>query len=135
MEDSVSEGNFSLVERRQDLILGIAFLFITIFSCVRVVRNFSPTGGRKVITTFNILIFIASGARAVWFLIPNDALETSYTPEPLIAFVDTGWIGALISELLSVIGSLSLYGIFILVACYWVNMGQRAMFLPLRASK
>lgn len=114
--------HFSTAEKRQDMILGIAFLFITAFSSVRIVRNCSPTGGRKVITTFNILIFIASAARALWFLLPNNILETSYTPEPLVAFVDNGWKGALISEILLVVGSLSLYGIFILVACYWVNM-------------
>lgn len=125
MEDSAEATHFSISEKRQDLVLGIAFLFITAFSSVRIVRNCSPTGGRKVITTFNILIFIASAARALWFLIPNDILETSYTPEPLIAFVDKGWVGALISEILLVCGSLSLYGIFILVACYWVNMLQK----------
>lgn len=113
---------FRLAEKRQDLILGIAFLLITAFSSIRIIRNFSPTGGRKVITTFNILIFIVAATRAVWFLIPNDLLEMSYAPVPLIAFKDNGWFGTLISELMLVTGSLSLYGIFILVACYWVNM-------------
>lgn len=118
-------GHFRLEEFRQDLILGVAFLLITGFSSVRIIRNFSPTGGRKVITTFNILIFVAAAVRAVWFLIPNDILETSYAPESQIAFRDPGWVGTLISELMLVTGSLSLYGIFILVACYWVNMLQK----------
>lgn len=117
--------NFRPAEMRQDLVLGVAFLLITGFSSIRIIRNFSPTGGRKVITTFNILIFIVSAVRAVWFLIPNNFLETSYAPQPLAAFRDEGWVGTLISELMLVTGSLSLYGIFILVACYWVNMLQK----------
>ena len=117
--------SFRPVEKRQDLFLGVAFLLITGFSSIRIIRNFSPTGGRKVITTFNILIFMASSIRAVWFLLPNDLLETSYTPQPLVAFQDYGWIGAFFSELMLSTGSMCLYGIFILVACYWVNMLQK----------
>jgi hypothetical protein len=74
---------------------------------------------------FNLLIFIASAIRTVWFLLPNDFLESSYTPGPEIAFESKKWFGTLISEILLVTGSLSLYGIFILVACYWVNMLQK----------
>jgi hypothetical protein len=117
--------HFRPVELRQDLILGVAFLLITGFSSVRIIRNFSPTGGRKVITTFNILIFMAAAIRAVWFLIPNDMLETSYSPKPQMAFISEGWAGTLISELMLISGSICLYGIFILVACYWVNMLQK----------
>lgn len=117
--------HFRPVELRQDLILGVAFLLITGFSAVRIIRNFSPTGGRKVITTFNILIFFASAVRALWFLIPNDLLEVSYTPRPQMAYTSEGWLGTLISELMLVSGSICLYGIFILVACYWVNMLQK----------
>jgi hypothetical protein len=114
--------SFSRGQKRLDLVLGIAFLLITVFSSVRILRSFSLSSGRKVITTFNILIFMASALRAVWFLVPNDLLETSYTPEPQIAFLSPGWAGTLGSELLMQLGSLSLYGIFILIACYWVNM-------------
>ncbi|KAJ1428534.1 hypothetical protein B484DRAFT_396760 [Ochromonadaceae sp. CCMP2298] len=115
-------GGFTRLQKRQDLVLGIAFLLITVFSSVRILRSFSLSSGRKVITTFNLLIFAASALRAAWFLVPNDLLETSYTPEPQIAFVTPGWAGTLASELLMQLGSLSLYGIFILIACYWVNM-------------
>ena len=116
---------FSVGQKRQDLFLGIAFLLITAFSSVRIYRNWSPTGGRKVITMFNLLIFVASALRTIWFLVPNDWLEASYTPRPIVAFVNDYWLGTLISEILLVAGSLSLYGIFILVACYWVNMLQK----------
>jgi hypothetical protein len=113
---------FTSSEKRQDFLLGMCFFLISAFSSVRILRSFSPTGGRKVITTFNVLIFVASFLRAGWFLLPNDLLETSYTPQPMMAFETEGWMGTLISELLAVSGSLSLYGVFILIACYWVGM-------------
>lgn len=116
---------FSLGQKRQDLFLGVSFLLITAFSSVRIFRNWSPAGGRKVITMFNLLIFVASAIRTVWFLLPNEWLESSYTPRPVVAFDGNEWIGTLISEMFLVAGSLSLYGIFILVACYWVNMLQK----------
>lgn len=113
---------FNKFELRQDLVLGIAFLFLTVFSSVRILRSFGPTLGRKVITTFNSLIFLTSSLRAVWFLIPNYLLEKSYAPTPVVAFDSPRWHGTLISELLEVVGTLTLYGVFILVACYWVHM-------------
>mmetsp|Transcript_20461 Transcript_20461/g.34253 ORF Transcript_20461/g.34253 Transcript_20461/m.34253 type:complete len:407 (+) Transcript_20461:112-1332(+) len=113
---------FSESEKRQDIVLGMAFLLITIFSSLRILRSFSFSGGRQVITTFNFLIFASSALRSIWFLIPNDLLEPSYAPTPLKAFVSPGWQGTLASELILQLGSIGLYGIFILIACYWVNM-------------
>lgn len=113
---------FNGAELRQDLGLGIAFIFLTVFSSLRILRSFSSPNGRKVITTFNSLIFISALSRAVWFLIPNYFLEGSYIPSAVVAYESPKWLGALISELLLAIGSLSLYGVFILVACYWIYM-------------
>lgn len=97
-------------------------MLIAIFSFVRIVKSLKPSGGRKVIATFNFLIFFTSFSRAIWFLIPNSVLEVTYTPTPQVAFSTDNWLGTLISELLLITGSLSLYGIFILVACYWVHL-------------
>lgn len=68
---------------------------------------------------------MAAAIRAIWFLIPNNLLETSYAPRAQMAFISEGWFGTLISELMLVAGSLCLYGIFILIACYWINMLQK----------
>lgn len=109
-------------ESRQDLVLGLCFLLITVFSSIRVFRTLQSNTGRKVVPIFNFLIFLAAFSRALWFLLPNDWLEPSYAPTPVKAFHSDSWLGILISELLLETGSLSLYGVFILIACYWAHM-------------
>lgn len=110
------------VQYRLDLMLGICFLVITFFAFHRSYQSWQSFGGRKVISVFNTLIFIAALARALWFLIPNYYIETQYDPAPLMAFQDDGWLGDLLSESLLLIGSYALYGVFILIACYWLHM-------------
>lgn len=161
----------------QDVVLGLCYLVIGCFSMARIYRNVQAGGSRKVIAAFNLLIFLSSASRAVWFLVPNYCLEPSYTPVAISVHsmdyshrggvysssysgfgysysdsssyghshskstsnssISTGtsidsetysdsysgyWVGTLISELLLQIGSLSLYGIFILISCYWQHM-------------
>ena len=113
---------FTPFQIRLDILLGICFLLLAVFSSVRILRSFGPTLGRKVITTFNVMIFCASTSRAIWFLLPNSYLESSYVPQPVIAFHTPRWQGTLISEFIEVFGSVTLYGVFILVACYWTHM-------------
>ena len=85
-------------------------------------RYFDREGGGKVITAFYGIIAFTAGVRAIWFLIPSIYLEGAYVPTSTIAFESDNWFGILLSELLLVLGSLSLYSIFILIACYWSHM-------------
>lgn len=86
------------------------------------------------ITLFYSLIFLSSLFRAIWFLIPSSLLEESYAPVAVIAWSSKGWFGTLISEILLNIGSLSLYGVFILVTCYWSTMMRKVKIEPLDKS-
>jgi hypothetical protein len=49
-------------------------------------------------------------------------MEISYSPNPSIAYETNGWQGVLVSEILLSLGTIALYGVFILIACYWYNM-------------
>ena len=96
-----------------------------IFAIFRVFHYFDPSGGGRVITLFYFLIFLCSGSRAIWFLVPNYSLEVSYTPTAQIAWITVGWKGTFVSELLEATGSLTLYAVFILVTCYWGHMMKK----------
>jgi len=109
-------------EYMQDIVLGLLFLCISIFSLLRLrvhYYNYGFKGKGKVITTFNFLIFCAALVRSIWFLIPSELLEGSYVPRKVTAYIDEGWYGILISEVLLSIGSISLFSIFVLLSCYW----------------
>lgn len=114
-------GLFSYDELLQDFILGLLFLAICAFAAFRVTKNILFFSENEIIITiFNLLIFLTALVRCIWFLIPNNLIEDSYAPIPIVAFVTDGWYGSLISELLSVIGTICLYGLFVLVICYWI---------------
>lgn len=49
-------------------------------------------------------------------------MELSYSPSPTIAYETNGWEGLLLSEVLLSLGTIALYGVFILISCYWYNM-------------
>ena len=115
----------TLFEYDQDVLFGFCFLGIALFSVVRVARYFDPSGGGRVITLFYFLIFLCSASRAVWFLVPNYDMETSYTPTPQVAWQTPGWAGTFISELLEATGSLALYAVFVLTSCYWGHMTKK----------
>lgn len=112
----------SSFQENLDIVLGVLFLIIAFFAGYRCVQSWlGSTGGRKVISVFNTLLFLASLTRAIWFLIPNYCLEPSYEPLAL-KIKDYHNSGEMISEALLSIGTFSLYGIFILIACYWYTM-------------
>jgi len=114
-------GLFSTNELIQDFVLGLLFLAVCAFSAFRVTKNIlSFSENEIIITLFNSLIFFTALLRCIWFLIPNNLIEDSYAPIPVVAFVTDGWYGTLISELLSVIGTICLYGLFVLIICYWI---------------
>jgi hypothetical protein len=112
----------STYEYWQDIIFGIAFSILCIFSIYRMYSYFDRDGGGKVIVAFYGIIAFTTSIRALWFLIPSSYLEGTYVPSSTIAFESPNWIGVLISEILLSLGSLSLYSIFILIACYWSHM-------------
>eukprot|EP01038_Epipyxis_sp_PR26KG_P009159 gene9159-12355_t len=110
-------------EENQDFVIGLLFLIITLISACRIYDIFDSIHRRKVITTFNMLIFLTALSRSIWFLIPNNILEPSYSPTPVYAYEShTQWLGILSSELIVEFGSLCLYGVFILISCYWIHM-------------
>jgi hypothetical protein len=117
MSDGESED-----ELAQDLLLAVGYFLLSIFAVWRLIVYFSLTGGGKVITLFFFLISLTSLLRFIWFIIPSHVLENTYTPKPLQAFHSNGWKGLLLSELFLISGNLSLYGVFLLVICYWSHM-------------
>lgn len=88
-----------------------------------------------VVTAFYTLIFITGLLRTIWFLIPNDWLETSYTPSAVFAFGDVPWFGTLFNSLLSTCGSLCLFFIFILILVYWADILKKYFLPGVRRSK
>lgn len=105
-----------------DIMLGAGYLVVAIFAGWRTYIYFEPKGSGKVITVFYIMLLLSSLSRAIWFLIPSDALEDNYVPTPAIAFQSHDWKGLLLSEVFVTLGSLSLYGVFLLIICYWDHM-------------
>lgn len=106
----------------QDIVIALGYFIITIFAGWRLIVYFSLRGSGKVITLFFFLITFTSLIRSIWFIIPSNILEGTYTPIPMKAFDTNGWIGVLISEILLALGSLGLYAVFLLVICYWAHM-------------
>lgn len=76
----------------------------------------------NIVFVFNGLILTTAFTRCVWLLMPGDLLEKSYPFEYLNAYQYTGWWQSLVSISLLDVGTLSLYGVFILVCCYWRNI-------------
>jgi hypothetical protein len=122
MKSGTEGGGESEEELEQDLLLAVGYFLLSIFAVWRLIVYFSLTGGGKVITLFFFLITLTSLLRFLWFIIPSHVLEDTYTPMPLHAFHTNGWKGLFISELFLISGNLSLYGVFLLVICYWSHM-------------
>jgi hypothetical protein len=115
-------GTESAEELTQDVLLSLGFFLVTIFSGWRLFLYFSLTGGGKVVTSFFFLITFTSLIRCIWFIIPSEVLEGTYTPTPMTSFETKGWVGVILSELMLSFGNLSLFGVFLLVICYWAQM-------------
>ena len=106
---------------RKDLALGFLFICISVFSCNRIFYYYDPNGG-KVVTILNVLIFLTSILRSIWFFVPESVYEITFTFQPLQAFVSQGWEVFLLTEVLNLAGTVSLYSIFILISVYWAHM-------------
>jgi multisubunit Na+/H+ antiporter MnhC subunit len=112
-------------EYTQDIVLGLSFLIIALFSGWRTFLYFSLSGGGKVVTVFYLLITATAVIRTIWFLIPSSVLEGNYSPVPTLAFESPRWKGVLVSEVMLGSGSLCLYAVLLLVVCYWAHMLQK----------
>jgi len=88
-----------------------------------------------VVTAFYSLILITSLSRTLWFTIPSYVLESSYAPEPIMAFGKTPWVGTFLSELLLSFGSLCLFSIFILILVYWHDILLKYFYPGLKRNK
>ena len=77
--------------------------FSLVFCIHRMVWSQKQGGSETtVVTAFYTLIFLTGSLRAVWFLIPNDWLQPSYTPSAIMAFGDEPWVGTFINSLIVV---------------------------------
>lgn len=114
---------FTSYEEHQDVVFGLCYLVIALLTANRLWGV--ALRGRKVIIAFNSLILATSLLRATWFFIPNYYLEPSYVPLPVRAWKDSPWRGVFVSQLLLTSGTLSLYGCFIVIACYWAHILQK----------
>ena len=115
----VAETSF---EYFQDIVFAISFFVLAVFAIYRMTQYYDRDGGGKVILAFYGIITFTCAIRFIWFIIPSTYLEGTYVPTAVIAFESPNWAGILLSEILLALGSLSLYSIFILIACYWSHM-------------
>uniref|UniRef100_A0A7R9UE37 Uncharacterized protein n=1 Tax=Pinguiococcus pyrenoidosus TaxID=172671 RepID=A0A7R9UE37_9STRA len=112
-------------EFRNDLALGLGFLILSFFGLQKFVRSFCfVRRDLAVVTYFYMFYATCAVSRAIWFLVPSDALEPSYAPRPVHAF-SGDWIGTLFSELLLSAGSMALFALFILLIVMWADLLQR----------
>jgi hypothetical protein len=118
----------TIFQQRLDLVLGVLYSGITVFAFSRCYSSWKTLGGRKVVSVFNTLIFLAAFLRAIWFLIPNNVLEPTYEPLPerMKGYQEEKYsLGILISEMLQEAGSFFFYAVFVLIGCYWFVMLQK----------
>lgn len=108
----------------QDIILGLFYSILALISFLRTIHYFDLRSNQRVITIFYLLIFLTASVRSVWFLIPTNVLEGSYTPQPTWAYESEHWRGTLVSEIMLAFGSVCLFSGFILVCSYWSRMLQ-----------
>lgn len=57
-------------------------------------------------------------------------LQESYAPTAEYAFEGDSWLGTYISEVLSFLGSLTLFSIFILITIFWADLLKKVRLLP-----
>ena len=103
-------------------IFGLLFFFISIISMYRVYLYKDFTGRGKAIAIFYNLIFITSILRALWFFKFSWNDYNYDLPNKLIYIGNEGWKNCLLSEVLMSLGSIGIYLIFILIACYWSQL-------------
>jgi hypothetical protein len=144
----VTSGETTL-EYRMDIVLGVIFAGIAGLALRRIIsatRHASGTGGSSsssggaaetyVVTAFYSLIGATAALRMIWFLVPASVWQPSYVPLAVFAF-DTqhpAWIGAMLSEIVVTLGSLTLFSIFCLILCYWADILKKYFHPGVRRS-
>lgn len=120
--DSESETTFEVAF---DALVGIVFLITAILASRRMSSTRQQGGPETtVVTAFYSLILVTSGLRAIYFLIPSFVWVPSYVPVAVSAWDKEypSWIGASLSEVVLMAGSLALFSIFILILVYWADI-------------
>lgn len=100
---------------------GYLFLLVTILALYRVYLYRDFHGRGKVVTIFYSLISFTSFARCIWFFCFSYS-EKYFLPVHPLMFTEPGAGWCLLSESLTSLGSMGLYLIFILIACYWSQL-------------
>lgn len=136
--DPYNNLNVTAFENYSDYVLGAAFLIVAAIAAKRIRINRRGGGGgggsgggattgaaeSAVMTSFYSLILATAGIRALYFLIPANWWQPSYTPVAVYAW-DTehpAWVGYALAELTVTAGSLTLFSIFILILVYWADI-------------
>ena len=101
----------------EDLTLGLSFLLVSVYTFFRLLTFIHLKGkGNYVIKAFHFVICITGLLRCVWFW---------RAPNTYIYFLNSGsavTTGEMISQALNTGGTISLYGTFLILACYWSYM-------------
>lgn len=121
-----------------DALLGAAFLVTAVISAKRMSWSRRQGGAEMtVVTAFYSLILLTSTLRSIWFLVPSNVWQPSYTPSAVMAFDKDhpSWVGAFLSEVLMTAGSLSLFSIFILILVYWADILKKYFYPGARRSR
>ena len=121
-----------------NIILGLAYLGLTLVSAQRMSWSRQQGGAETtVVTAFYALILVTSSLRTVYFLVPTQVWQPSYTPTAVMAFSKThkSWVGLFFSELIMTAGSLCLFAIFILILVYWADILKKYFYPGARRSR
>lgn len=70
-------------QRRQDLVLAVAFTVLALLAARKLCLNFHTEGSGKVLTVFYALILLAPLLRAVYFFIPNRCVVVLFVLWPV----------------------------------------------------
>jgi hypothetical protein len=129
--DPYNSLNQTPFEKYSDYVLGAAFLIVAAVAAKRIrvnhyLHRVGASGGAEsaVMTSFYSLILATAAVRALYFLIPAEWWQPSYTPVAVYAW-DTehpAWVGYALAELTVTAGSLTLFSIFILILVYWADI-------------
>lgn len=136
MSSISEEEDITNFERLSDVLLGLAFLVISLISAKRMSWSRDVGGSETtVVTAFYSLILLTASLRAIWFLVPNSVWQPTYTPLATIAFQSEAWIGTFLSEVLLTAGSMALFSIFILILVYWADILKKYFYPGARRSR
>ena len=97
------------------------FLIVACISFYRVYLHFDFSRRGLVVTLFYSLLTFTSLLRSIWFFLFSFS-DIYYIPVSITNINDTNATSCLLSQLLSSFGSIGLYLIFILIACYWYQL-------------